>query len=107
MSLHLSKGTNNTPREGVGGLDVAQRLAERGSRKGRVCAWAEQGEAPHPPSHIHPLLIPSMTALSMFPGWRTASVLDLGAYAIHKCSKRAAAQKTAPSASEKTHRSFS
>ena len=38
---------------------------------------------------------------------RTASVLDLEPNAIHKCSRRAVAQKTTPSASEKTHSSIS
>ena len=38
---------------------------------------------------------------------RAASVLDLEHNAINKCSRRAVAQKTTPSASEKTHSSIS
>lgn len=107
MSLHLSKGTNNIAFEGVGSLDEAQSLAERGIRRERFCTWVEQGEAPHPSCPCLPIPHPWRDSPEYGSWVRTASVLDLRAKAIHKCSKRATAQKTALSASEKTHSSIS
>lgn len=53
-SLHLSKGTNNTPLEGVGGLDVAQSLAERGSRReGSVRGLNRERPLTHLPTSTH------------------------------------------------------
>lgn len=63
-------------------------------------------EEPYQTCHAHPVLKLWWDSPERACWVRTASVLDLGAKAIHKCSKRVTAQETALSASEKTQFSF-
>lgn len=63
-------------------------------------------EEPYPTCHAHPVPTPWWDSPEHACWVRTASVLDLGARAIHKCSKRVTVQETALSASEKTQFNF-